>query len=84
MSVQETRGILKIGFALSKWRHFNSAYVLGVFTNISTTVLGKDTKEDLVFSKLLIQMNNLSTKGMSKFYENSWLTLYYESDTKML
>ena len=25
---EETRGILKIGFALSKWPHFNSAYVL--------------------------------------------------------
>ena len=38
VSVQETRSILKIGFSLSKWPHFNSAYVLGVFTTFSATV----------------------------------------------
>ena len=30
MSDQETNMIFKIGFALSKWPHFNSAYVLAV------------------------------------------------------
>ena len=32
-------------FALSNWPHFNRAYVLGVFTNISTTVVGSITSE---------------------------------------
>ena len=35
---QETGSILKIGFALSKRPHLHRAYVVGVFTNISTTV----------------------------------------------
>ena len=38
-STQETDSILKIGFALSKWPHFNIAYVLGVFTTFSANVL---------------------------------------------
>lgn len=31
---------------------------------------------NLVFSQLYTQMSHLSTKGMSKMYENLWLTLY--------
>jgi len=36
--VQETSGILYIGFPLSNWPHFNSAYVLRYLPFFSTTV----------------------------------------------
>ena len=36
--VQKTGSIFKIGFALSMWSYFNSAYVLGVLTVFSATV----------------------------------------------
>ena len=39
-SVQKTSSIFRIGFAWSKWPHFNSAYELGVLIVSSATVNG--------------------------------------------
>ena len=55
VSVLEANCILKIGFELSKWPHFNRAYVLGVLTVFSVTVNGglqKDTSRILKIAYL--------------------------------
>ena len=38
VSIQRTSRILKIGTALSKWPHFHSAYVIGVYIFFATAV----------------------------------------------
>ena len=48
LSDQETSSLFRIGFALSKWPHFNSVYLLGVFTVFSATVK-LDSVENLTF-----------------------------------
>ena len=63
VSAQETRSILKIGFALSKLPQLHRAYVLGVCNNLGSTVSCSSTlKPSSLEEKIIL----LHTEALAK------------------
>ena len=62
---QKASSNLKVGFALSKWPHFHSAYVIGVYIFFATAVIHK-----WLFFKYIHYANLISERLLNKPYVN--------------